>query len=118
MFAARSVAEIFRNSPGMRSESTVGEGFGNISIRGLPLALGGAKFLQIQENGLPTVEFGDIAFGRADQFLRADTNLAGVQAIRGGSASTFASNSAGGIVNLIDQTGDVDRKGTPLNFSH
>lgn len=104
---ARSVAEIFRNIPGMRSESTGGEGFANISIRGLPIALGGAKFLQIQENGLPTLEFGDIAFATSDQFLRADLNLAGVQAIRGGSAATFASNSAGGIVNLIDRTGDV-----------
>lgn len=105
---ARSVAEIFRAIPGMRSEATGGEGFANISIRGLPIALGGAKFLQIQENGIPTLEFGDIAFGTADQFLRADLNLAGVQAIRGGSASTFASNSAGGIVNLIDKTGDVE----------
>lgn len=104
---ARSVAEIFRNIPGMRAESTGGEGFANISIRGLPIALGGAKFLQIQENGLPTLEFGDIAFATSDQFLRADLNLAGVQAIRGGSASTFASNSAGGIVNLIDKTGEI-----------
>ncbi|MCT2401364.1 TonB-dependent receptor [Novosphingobium mangrovi (ex Huang et al. 2023)] len=106
-YGARSVAEIFRNIPGMRAESTGGEGFASISIRGLPIALGGAKFLQIQENGLPTLEFGDMAFATADQFLRADLNLAGVQAIRGGSASTFASNSSGGIVNLIDKTGEV-----------
>ena len=104
---ARSLAEILRNIPGVRSETTGGEGFANISIRGLPIALGGAKFLQIQENGLPTLEFGDIAFGTSDEFLRADLNLAGVQAIRGGSAATFASNSAGGIVNLIDKTGEV-----------
>ncbi|MCJ2180450.1 Plug domain-containing protein, partial [Novosphingobium album (ex Hu et al. 2023)] len=56
-YGARSVAEIFRNIPGMRAESTGGAGFANISIRGLPIALGGAKFLQIQENGLPTLEF-------------------------------------------------------------
>lgn len=103
---ARSVAEIFRSIPGMRSEATGGEG-SNISVRGLPIALGGSKFLQIQENGLPTLEFGDIAFATADQFLRADLNLAGIQTIRGGSASTFASNSPGGIVNLIDKTGEV-----------
>lgn len=103
---ARSLAEIFRSIPGMRSEATGGEG-SNISVRGLPIALGGSKFLQIQENGLPTLEFGDIAFGTADQFLRTDLNLAGIQTIRGGSASTFASNSPGGIVNLIDKTGDV-----------
>lgn len=105
--APRSLAEIFRNIPGMRAESTGGDAFANISIRGLPIAQGGAKFLQIQENGLPTLEFGDIAFGTAEQFLRADRNLAGVQAIRGGSATTFASNSAGGIVNLIDKTGET-----------
>lgn len=106
-YSPRSVAEIFRYIPGMRVESTGGEGFSNITIRGLPIALGGAKFLQIQENGLPTLEFGDLAFAGADQFLRTDLNLAGVQAIRGGSASTFASNSPGGIVNLIDKTGEI-----------
>lgn len=107
-FGARSLSEVFRNMPGMRSESTGGDGNANISIRGLPIALGGAKFLQLQENGLPTLEFGDIAFATGDTFLRADLNLAAVQAIRGGSASTFASNSPGGIVNLIDKTGTTD----------
>jgi len=102
---ARSLAEIFRAVPGVRAESTGGEGFANISVRGLPIALGGAKFLQIQENGIPTLEFGDIAFFTQDVFLRADLNLGGLQVIRGGSASTFASNSPGGIVNLIDRTG-------------
>lgn len=108
LIGARSATEIFRSIPGMRAEATGGEGFGNISIRGLPIALGGAKFLQIQENGIPTLEFGDIAFATADQWLRPDLNLMGVQAIRGGSASTFASNSPGGIVNLIDRTGETE----------
>ncbi|SFF91963.1 Outer membrane receptor proteins, mostly Fe transport [Novosphingobium sp. CF614] len=108
ILGVRSTAEIFRYIPGMRSESTGGEGFGNISVRGLPIANGGAKFLQIQENGIPTLEFGDIGFATAEQFLRADLNLVGLQTIRGGSASTFASNSPGGIVNLIDKTGTED----------
>ena len=103
-FSPRSVSEIFRNIPGMRSEAYGGEGYGNISIRGLPIALGGAKFLQLQEDGLPVLEFGDIAFGTADQFMRADLTLSQVQAIRGGSASTFASNSPGGIINFISKT--------------
>jgi outer membrane receptor protein involved in Fe transport len=41
-------------------------------------------------------------------FLRADLSLAAVEAIRGGSASTFASNSPGGIVNFISKTGDTE----------
>jgi len=105
--APRSTAEIFRNIPGIRSESSGGDGNANISIRGLPIATGGAKFLQLQEDGLPVLEFGDITFGNADIFLRADLNLAAVDAIRGGSASTFSSNSPGGVVNLISKTGEV-----------
>ncbi len=106
--APRSVAEIFRTLPGIRSESSGGEGNANISIRGLPIASGGAKFLQLQEDGLPVLEFGDITFGNADIFLRADLNLAQVESIRGGSASTFASNSPGGVINMISKTGETE----------
>ena len=104
--APRSVAELFRNLPGIRSESSGGEGNANIAVRGLPVAAGGAKFLQLQEDGLPILEFGDITFGNADIFLRSDFNVARVEAVRGGSASTFASNSPGGIINLISKTGE------------
>lgn len=105
---ARSIAEILRDIPGIRAEASTGEGSANITIRGLPIASTGAKFLQLQEDGLPILEFGDIAFATADTFLRADLNLAAVEAIRGGSASTFASNSPGGIVNFISKTGDTE----------
>lgn len=106
--APRSVAELFRNLPGIRSESSGGEGNANIQVRGLPVASGGAKFLQLHEDGLPVLEFGDITFGNADIFLRSDFNVARVESIRGGSASTFASNSPGGIINLISKTGEQE----------
>jgi outer membrane receptor protein involved in Fe transport len=106
--APRSVAEIFRNIPGIRSESSGGEGNANLSIRGLPMATGGGKYLQLQEDGLPVVEYGDLVFGNADVFLRGDFNLAAVASIRGGSASTFASNSPGGVINLISKTGEQE----------
>ncbi|WP_188945367.1 TonB-dependent receptor domain-containing protein [Polymorphobacter multimanifer] len=103
--APRSVAEVFRNLPGIRAEASGGEGNANISVRGLPVASGGAKFLQLQEDGLPVLEFGDITFGNADIFLRADFSVARVESVRGGSASTFASNSPGGVISLISKTG-------------
>lgn len=106
--APRSVAELFRNLPGIRSESSGGEGNANISVRGLPVASGGAKFLQLQEDGLPVLEFGDIAFGNADIFLRSDFNVRRVESVRGGSASTFASNAPGGVINLISKTGEQE----------
>lgn len=106
--APRSVAEIFRNLPGIRSESSGGEGNANISVRGLPVASGGAKFLQLQEDGLPVLEFGDITFGNADIFLRSDFNVGRVESVRGGSASTFASNAPGGVINMISKTGETE----------
>lgn len=104
-FAPRSAAEVFRNVPGVRSESSGGEGNANIAVRGLPVAAGGAKFLQIHEDGLPVMEFGDIAFANSDIFLRTDLGLARIESVRGGTASTLASNSPGGIINLISNTG-------------
>lgn len=106
--APRSTAELFRSLPGIRSESSGGDGNANIAVRGLPVASGGAKFLQLQEDGLPVLEFGDITFGNADIFLRADFSVARVEAVRGGSASTFASNSPGGVINLISKTGESE----------
>ncbi|MBZ9611555.1 TonB-dependent receptor domain-containing protein [Rheinheimera maricola] len=102
----RSTAEIFRMLPGVRSEATGGEGNANIAVRGLPVASGGAKFLTLQEDGLPVLQFGDIAFGNADIFLRADATLSRLDVIRGGSASTTASNSPGGIINFVSKTGE------------
>jgi outer membrane receptor protein involved in Fe transport len=106
-FAPRGTAEIFRNIPGVRSEAGGGNaGNANIIVRGLPAASGGAKFLQLHEDGLPVLEFGDIAFGNADIFLRADWSVQRIESVRGGSASTFASNSPGGVINFISNTGE------------
>ena len=102
-----SVAGIMQNIPGIRAETSDVDGFSSITVRGLPLSADGSKFLQIQEDGLPVLEFGDLHFAGADQFVRADLTLSQVQAIRGGSASTFASNSPGGVVNLISKTGET-----------
>lgn len=113
--APRSSAELIRQIPGIRSESSGGEGNANIAVRGLPVASGGAKFLELQEDGLPILEFGDITFGNADIFLRTDYSVARVEAVRGGSASTFASNSPGGVVNFISKTGT--REGGSLGLT-
>lgn len=101
----RSTAEVFRSLPGIRSEATSGDGNANLTVRGAPLSAGGSRYLQLQEDGLPLLQFGDIAFGTADSFLRPDFTVDTIEAVRGGSASTFASNSPGGVINLISKTG-------------
>ncbi|UYY77648.1 TonB-dependent receptor domain-containing protein [Sphingomonas sp. R1] len=104
----RSIAEVLGNMPGIRAETAGTDGLTAVTIRGLPMAADGSKFLQIQEDGLPVLEFGDIHFASTTAFLRTDLSLSQVQAIRGGSASTFASNSPGGLVNFISKTGEQE----------
>lgn len=101
-------ADLVRNVPGLRSESSGGEGNANIAVRGLPVASGGAKFVQFQEDGLPVLNFGDIAFATADAFVRPDNNVQRVEVVRGGSASTFTSNAPGAIINFISKTGKTE----------
>ena len=101
-----SSADLIRQIPGIRSEASGGEGNANIAVRGIPVSTGGARYIQLQEDGLPVLEFGDIIFGNADNFLRADRSVGRVETVRGGSASTFASNSPGGVINFISKTGE------------
>ncbi|HEV7352165.1 MAG TPA: TonB-dependent receptor [Brevundimonas sp.] len=103
-----SLGAIFRTIPGIRSEAVGGEANSSYTIRGLPMVGTGAKYLQFQENGLPVLEFGDILALTPDYFLRYDFNVASVESIRGGSASTFASNAPGGVINIISHTGEVE----------
>lgn len=103
---ATSAAELLRSIPGVRSESSGGEGNANITVRGVPISAGGARYVQLQEDGLPVLLFGDIAFGTADQFVRTDYSIDRLEVIRGGSASTLATNSPGGIINFISKTGE------------
>ncbi|MEG8040042.1 TonB-dependent receptor [Sphingomonas sp. LR60] len=106
--APRSIGDLLRDIPGIRSEAATGEALASVSIRGLPLASSGIKFVQLQEDGLPVLEFGDIQGVGPDSLIRADLNLSQVEVIRGGSASTFASNSPGGLINFISKTGETE----------
>ena len=83
--APRSTAEIFRNIPGIRSESTGGEGNANIAVRGLPVASGGAKFLLLSAllyapgtvlYAMARREQGLALFGRRERWLFAALCLA------------------------------------------
>jgi outer membrane receptor protein involved in Fe transport len=105
---ATSSAEVLRTIPGVRSESSGGEGNANVSVRGLPISAGGARYVQFQEDGLPVLLFGDISFGTADQFVRADYSLDHLEVIRGGSSSTQATNAPGGIFNFISKDGSTE----------
>lgn len=122
-FADTNIANIFRNIPGFLSQSSSNDGSNvPITTRGLPIDVNGAKFLQLQEDGFPVAQFGDIEYAAAHSLIRYDNSIAKIEAIRGGSAATFASNAPGGIINIISKTGKK-RSGslsltTGANYDH
>ena len=79
-FQPSSEAEVFKLLPGIQVPGTSGPGGNsNIAVRGLPVATGGAPFVQLQEDGLPVVLFGDIQFGNNDYFTKFDATVANVE---------------------------------------
>jgi outer membrane receptor protein involved in Fe transport len=103
-----SSAEILRSIPGVRSEASSGEGNANVTVRGLPISAGGSRYVQFQEDGLPVLLMGDYNFITPDMFMRADAGTDGVEVVRGGSASTMATNAPGGVINFLSKTGETE----------
>jgi outer membrane receptor protein involved in Fe transport len=115
-FHPSSEAEVFRMIPGIQVAGTSGPGGNsNIAVRGLPVATGGSPFVQIQEDGLPTVLFGDIQFGNNDYWTHFDSTVERVEGVRGGSASTYASQAPGAVINYISRTGKEDGGSIAIN---
>ncbi len=105
---ATSSAELLRTIPGVRTESSAGDGNANVTVRGVPISAGGSRYVQFQEDGLPVLLYGDFNFVTPDMFIRADSGTDGLEVVRGGSASTMATNAAGGVINFISKVGEVD----------
>lgn len=103
-----SAADVLRSIPGVRSESSGGESNANMTVRGVPISAGGARYVQIQEDGLPVLQSGDFNFVTPDAYVRIDGGLSHLEVVRGGSASTLATNAPGGIINFIGKTGEEE----------
>jgi len=105
-FNASSTAELYRLIPGIQVAGTQGDGGNsNIGVRGLRTPTGGSPFVQIQEDGLPVVLFGDIQFGNNDYWTHPMVTDERIEAIRGGTATTLASQAIGAVLNHISYTG-------------
>lgn len=116
-FGARTEAEVLLLIPGVRTDTAAGAGGNaNISVRGLPISSGGSKYVQLQEDGLPTVQFGDMNFANNDYWTRIDNNVDSIQTLRGGSSSLFASHAPGAVINYISKTGK--EQGGSVGFTH
>ncbi|WP_457324310.1 TonB-dependent receptor [Roseateles sp. P5_E11] len=102
---AASATDLLRGVPGIRAEASGGESNANVAVRGIPVSAGGARYIQFQEDGLPVLQFGDIAFATPDTWMRADAGFERLEVVRGGSAALLATGAPGGIINFIGKTG-------------
>jgi outer membrane receptor protein involved in Fe transport len=103
---ATSVTDLLRSIPGVHAEASSGESNANLTVRGIPISAGGSRYVQWQEDGLPLLQIGDLDFLTPDTYLRTDSVTGRVEVVRGGSASTLATNAPGGIINFISKTGE------------
>jgi len=108
--APSSTAALLQTIPGFVVEASGGEIGNNLFARGIPSA-GAYEYVQIQEDGLPVFEDGALQFANADTFYRLDETVSKMEAVRGGSASIFANNAPGGIINFISKTGQNEFMG-------
>jgi outer membrane receptor protein involved in Fe transport len=99
LLAPMSTAEVFKAIPGFWVEASGGEASNNVRTRGIPTD--GYSSVTIQEDGLTIQHDGGLGWLNADQSFRLDETIGRVEAVRGGPASIFASNSPGGTVNFI-----------------
>jgi len=100
-----SEGDALRFLPGLQPNVSGSGGNGNFAVRGLPVTTGGATFVQLQEDGLPMVLYGDIQFGNNDYWTKSSPTDERLEAIRGGTVATLASQAPGAVVNYLSITG-------------
>ena len=109
--APLSTAQMLEVIPGFWAESSGGEGGNNLFARGIPQD-GSFRYVAMHEDGLPVYESPELAFTNVDLLFRIDDTVEVMEAVRGGSASVFASNAPGGIVNFVTKRGGEVAEGT------
>jgi len=60
--------------------------------------------------------FGDSNFAPADGFVKADSTLARIESVRGGTSSTLTTNGVGGIINIIGKTGQQEGGSAAITY--
>ena len=101
--------DLMRTLPGFATEPSGGESGNNVAVRGLPTT--NFRFVGLFEDGLPNFFEQQQDFVNADELMRVDATIEGVEAVRGGTASIFSSNSPGANVNFITKKGTRDPGG-------
>lgn len=101
---SRNFAELLKAVPGLYAESTGGEAFNNVSVRGIGTT-SGYSYEMLYEDGLPVLATNNLRHGLPDAFTRMNTFVDRVEAMRSGTSNIFASQAPLALINLISREG-------------
>jgi outer membrane receptor protein involved in Fe transport len=104
-----STADLIGSLPGFYAEATSGEVSATVYTRGLPL--GGYRFVQLLEDGLPIFNENQEGTILPDVFVRDDLMTERVEAVRLGTSPILYNNAPGGVINFITRKGTDRFKG-------
>ena len=96
--------------PGIYVESTGGEAFNNVSIRGIGVTAG-FSYEMLYEDGLPVISTNNLRHGLPDAWTRLSTFVESVEAMRSGTSNIFASQAPLALINLISREGSQTMRG-------
>jgi outer membrane receptor protein involved in Fe transport len=106
----RNFAELLKAVPGIYVESTGGEAFNNVSIRGIGTT-SGYSYEMLYEDGLPVLATNNLRHGLPDAFTRMSTFVERVEAMRSGTSNILASQAPLALINLISREGGAAFEG-------
>jgi outer membrane receptor protein involved in Fe transport len=107
-----SVADIFKNSPGIWPESSGGQTGANIDVAGFPNGGGDSPYFTTMINGSPLYGSADLSFMDSSSLLRFDDTVERVEIVQGGPSAIFSSGQAGATANFILKTGSDKTTGS------
>lgn len=108
--APSSTAELLTSIPGFWVEATSGTTQGNVFARGI-IQDGGYRYVGLMEDGIPIYPVFELSFYNPDQFIRVDSTISRVEAVRGGTAPIFTSGAIGGAINMITRSPGIEPEG-------
>ncbi|HZE42977.1 MAG TPA: Plug domain-containing protein, partial [Steroidobacteraceae bacterium] len=100
-----SVADIFKNSPGIWPEASGGQTGVNIDVAGFPNGGGDSPYFTTMIQGSPLYGSAALSFMDSSSLLRFDDTVERVEIVQGGPSAIFSSGQAGATANFILRTG-------------
>ena len=107
-----SVAEIFKQSPGIWPEASGGQTGANIDVAGFPNGGGDSPYFSTMINGSPLYGAPNLSFMDSSSLLRMDDTVERVEIVQGGPSAIFGPGQPGATANFILRTGSEKTTGS------